>query len=162
LGAGLLNFVPYLGPATGIGLAAAVSLAIHDDLTMALLPPVAYAALNALEATLVTPLVMGKRLSLSIVAILMSVALTTWMWGIIGAFIGVPILVVIKVFCDEFPGLAHVGLFISAESEPIEEHEEEPATPATAATIVVPTAGAPAGPALAAAHGQRAPVRARL
>jgi len=165
LGAGLLNFVPYLGPATGIGLAAAVSLAIHDDLATALLPPVAYAALNALEATIVTPLIMGKRLSLSIVAILISVALTAWMWGIIGALIGVPILVVIKVFCDEFPGLAHVGLFISAESEPIEEHEEEPPVQLTTATVVIPpppAAGAPAGPALVAAHGQQAPVRARL
>jgi predicted PurR-regulated permease PerM len=160
VGAALLNFIPYIGPLTGIGLAAAVSLAIHDDLTTALAPPVVYAALNALEATLVTPLVLGKRLSLSIVAILLSVALTTWMWGIIGTVIGVPMLVAIKVFCDEFPGLAHVGLFISAESEPIEEHDEETAAHPANGTH---TAAAPtAAPALLTTQSERAAVRARL
>jgi predicted PurR-regulated permease PerM len=150
VGAALLNFVPYVGPLTGIGLAAAVSLAIHDDLSSALLAPLAYAALNAIEATLVTPLVLGKRLSLSIVAILLTVAVTTWMWGIIGTFIGVPILVVIKVFCDEFPSLAHVGLFISAESEPIEEHDDETVHAQTPA------------PALVGARAERPVMTARL
>jgi predicted PurR-regulated permease PerM len=171
VGAGLLNFIPYIGPATGIGLAAAVSLTIHDDLPTALLPPLVYAALNALEAGLVTPMVMGRRLSLSIVAILLSVALTTWMWGIIGTVIGVPILVVIKVFCEEFPSLAHVGLFISAESEPIEESEETAAANGNGGVNHAPPAGASpapapakaAAPALAGASRARAQaVRARL
>jgi predicted PurR-regulated permease PerM len=124
VGATLLNYVPYIGPVTGIALAGAVSLTIHDDLISAAAPPLAYAALNSIEGTLVTPLTVGRRLSLSIVAILITIGLTTWMWGIVGTLIGVPLLVVIKSFCDELPSLAQVGMFISAESMPVEENGE--------------------------------------
>ncbi len=133
VGAALLNYVPYAGSATGIILAAAVSFTIHDSLLAALAPPVAYLVLNSIEGTVVTPLVVGRRLSLSIVAILITLGLTTWMWGIIGTLIGVPILVVVKAFCDEFPGLAKLGTFISAESEPPPDASEEAAAVANAA-----------------------------
>jgi predicted PurR-regulated permease PerM len=127
LGAMLLNYVPYIGPVTGIALCAAVSLTIQPDLLNALAPPAAYAAINSIEGTFVTPLTVGRRLSLSIVAILITLGLTTWMWGIVGTLIGVPLLVVVKAFCDEFPSLSQVGIFISAESTPTEEAGE--ATP---------------------------------
>jgi predicted PurR-regulated permease PerM len=38
------------------------------------------------------------------------------MWGIPGAVIAVPVLVIVKVFCDHFPGLAVFGDFLAAES----------------------------------------------
>jgi predicted PurR-regulated permease PerM len=125
IGAALLNYIPYLGPFTGISLAAAVSLTIHDGLIPTLAPPLAYAALNSIEGTLVTPLTVGRRLSLHIVAILIWLGLASWMWGIIGTIIAVPTLVVVKVFCDEFPSLAWLGNFISAETEEVDEREEE-------------------------------------
>jgi predicted PurR-regulated permease PerM len=130
LGAMLLNYVPYIGPLTGIAICAAVSLTIHQDLLSALAAPAAYAALNSTEGTLVTPLTVGRRLSLSIVAILITLGLTTWMWGIVGTLIGVPLLVVIKAFCDEFPSLSQIGMFISAESTPVEENGETATAPA--------------------------------
>ena len=133
VGAALLNYAPYLGPFTGISLAAAVSLTIHPDLLTALAPPAAYAALNSIEGTLVTPLTVGRRLSLNVVAILFALALATWMWGIIGTIIAVPLLVVVKVFCDEFPSLAGLGSFISAETEPIDERDDEIAAAGPAA-----------------------------
>jgi len=159
VGAALLNFVPYLGSATGIALAAAVSLTIHNDWLSAVTPPLAYASISSVEGTLVTPLTVGRRLRLSIVAILLSLGLTTWMWGIVGTLIGVPLLVVVKAFCDEIPGLAKVGMFISAESEPIDEHDEEALS--HPAGTDVPVAQPPA-PALVAARAQHPLVRARL
>ena len=50
-------------------------------------------------------------------------AIGGWMWGVVGALIGVPLLVVIKVFCDHFEGLSKFGEFLSGEAE-----EEAPAT----------------------------------
>ena len=44
----------------------------------------------------------------------------------VGALIAVPLLVVIKVFCDHFDGLRHVGNFLSAQ-QVIEPEEAEPA-----------------------------------
>ena len=82
---------------------------------MILAPPLAYFALQIVEGAFVTPMVLGRRLELSTVAILVTLALTTWMWGIIGAVIGVPLLVVVKAFCDQFPSLATFGVFLSAD-----------------------------------------------
>ena len=52
-------------------------------------------------------------------AILVALAFGGWMWGIVGALIAVPLLVVVKVFCDHLPALATFGDFLSAET-PVE------------------------------------------
>jgi predicted PurR-regulated permease PerM len=120
VGAALLNYVPYLGALVGIALAALVGLITFPTLTMAALPPLAYFVCNSIEGTVVTPLVVGRRLELNPVAILVALAFGGWMWGIVGALIGVPLLVVVKVFCDHFDSLTNFGEFLSGEAvEPV-------------------------------------------
>jgi predicted PurR-regulated permease PerM len=118
VGAMLLNYVPYLGALTGMVLAFAIGLITYPTLTMALLPPLAYFICNAIEGSVVTPLTLGRRLELNPVAILVALAFGGWMWGIVGALIGVPLLVVVKVFCDHFESLATFGEFLSGEPAP--------------------------------------------
>ena len=115
VGAALLNFVPYLGALVGMALAGAIGLITFPTLTMAALPPLAYFICNSIEGSLVTPLTLGRRLELNPVAILVALGFGGWMWGIVGALIGVPLLVVVKVFCDHFDGLAKFGEFLSGE-----------------------------------------------
>jgi predicted PurR-regulated permease PerM len=122
----LLNFVPYVGALTGITLALAVGAVTFSDLGQILLPALLYLAVQVVEGGFVTPYILGRRLELSSVAILITLALTTWVWGVVGAIIGVPLLVAIKVFCDHVPDLAPFGVFLAAE--PTSEREEpEPA-----------------------------------
>lgn len=113
--AALLNYIPYLGAIIGIGLSAAVSLVTFPSFGMALLPPLAYFALHLLEGSVITPLTLGRRLELNAVAILVALAFGSWMWGVVGALIAVPVLVVVKVFCDHLPTLATFGEFLSGE-----------------------------------------------
>ncbi len=119
--AGLLNFIPYLGAMVGIAFVAAASLATFHDWAAAVTPPLIYLGLQMLEGGLVTPMILGRRLSMSPIAILTALSLTTWMWGIVGTLIGVPLLVVLKVFCDRFPSLAGLGVFLSGETNTAEE-----------------------------------------
>jgi predicted PurR-regulated permease PerM len=122
---GLLNFIPYLGSLVGNLLATAVAIVTFPSLAEAALVPLTYLALQILEGNFVTPLIVGRRLELNTVAILIFLSLTTWMWGIVGAIIGVPLLVVIKVFADNFPSLAPLAEFLSAETHVAEETETE-------------------------------------
>ncbi len=114
-----LNYIPYVGAITGIAVSAAVGLITFSDLAFAVLPPLAYLAFHLLESMFITPLILGRRLELNSVAILVALAFAGWMWGIVGAVIAVPLLVVVKVFCDHFPELATFGDFLSAE-QPVE------------------------------------------
>ena len=136
---GLLNFIPYLGSLVGNILATSVAIVTFPSLAEAALVPISYLALQILEGNFVTPFIVGRRLELNIVAILVFLSLTTLMWGIVGAIIGVPILVVIKVFSDSFPSLAPLAEFLSASAEPrVAEDVETPATgPASTTTHLV-------------------------
>lgn len=116
----VLNFIPYVGAAIGTGTALIAALITYDSIGPALLPPAAYLLFHTLESAFITPLVVGRRLELNVVAIFISLAFWSWMWGIVGALIAVPILVVVKVFCDSFPGLAHFGEFLSGNNFTIE------------------------------------------
>jgi predicted PurR-regulated permease PerM len=129
----LLNFLPYIGAATTILLVAAISIITFDSLSYALLAPGFVVLCNVIEGQVITPLVVGRRLEINAVAIFIAVAFWSWLWGFVGALIAVPILVVIKVFCDHFDSLRHVGNFLAAQ-QTIEVPEEEATAPAMADT----------------------------
>jgi predicted PurR-regulated permease PerM len=132
-GAALLNYVPFIGALAGECLALAVATVTFPTLAQALLPPLCYLAIQIVEANFVTPTVLGRRLELNPVAILIALALATWMWGIVGTILAVPMLVVIKVFCDNFETLFPLGEFLSA-STAAEEDETPPDVPAEVTT----------------------------
>jgi predicted PurR-regulated permease PerM len=113
----LLNYIPYVGPLTGIAIVSGVALISFDSLAYALLPPLLYFVAAVLEGQFITPIFLGRRLELNSVAILIFIAMWGWVWGIVGAIIAVPFLVLIKVFCDHFEGLAAVGEFLSGPAK---------------------------------------------
>jgi predicted PurR-regulated permease PerM len=126
----LLNFLPYIGAVTTIVLVAAMSLVTFESLSYAMLAPAFVIICNVIEGQLITPLVIGRRLEINAVAIFIAVAFWSWLWGFVGALIAVPILVIIKVFCDHFDGLRHVGNFLAAQQtteEAASQPAEEPA-----------------------------------
>ncbi len=112
--AALLNFVPYLGPAVTIGLLGLAGLATFDTLIQAAFPILAYVLINFVETNVVTPLVMGRRMTLNPLAIVLAVSFWTWIWGPVGGLISLPLLIMFKVVCDHTPALAPVGSLIGA------------------------------------------------
>jgi len=104
-----LNYVPYFGPVAGVALLAVVGLLTFDTLPRGLLPPGWYLLLHLLEANLVTPVLLGRRFTLNPVIIFISLIFWTWLWGVPGALLSVPILVSIKVICDHLPKLSPVS-----------------------------------------------------
>ena len=105
----VLNFVPYFGPVAGVIALGTVGLLTFDTLGKGLLPPALYLVLHLLEANLVTPMLLGRRFTLNPVVIFVSLIFWTWLWGVPGALLSVPILVSIKVVCDRVPALSPVS-----------------------------------------------------
>ncbi|WP_311030372.1 AI-2E family transporter [Mesorhizobium koreense] len=113
--AALLNFLPYIGALTGIVTVGVISLVTFQSFGYALMAPLFYFAAQILEGQFITPMIVGRRLELNSVSIFIALAFWTWLWGPIGSLIAVPLLVVVKVFCDHFDGLQHLGNFLSAQ-----------------------------------------------
>lgn len=93
--AALLNFLPYLGPLAIVALLALFGLGTAPTLFSGLLPAALYLGLHAVEANVITPAVLGRRFTLNPVMILLSISYFYWIWGVTGALLSVPILLVL-------------------------------------------------------------------
>jgi predicted PurR-regulated permease PerM len=105
----VLNFVPYFGPVAGVIMLGIVGLLTFDTPWRGLLPPCWYLLLHLLEANFITPVLLGRRFTLNPVVIFVSLIFWTWLWGVPGALLSVPILVSLKVVCDRIPSMSHVS-----------------------------------------------------
>jgi predicted PurR-regulated permease PerM len=112
-----LEFVPYLGAATMVMVLSVAGLTTFDQAGRALLVPGSFLAINLLQANLVTPLLLGHRLTLNPVAIFTGLAFFYWIWGVPGAFLAVPLLATFKILCDNIASLAAIGEFLGQRDE---------------------------------------------
>jgi predicted PurR-regulated permease PerM len=110
--AGLTNFVPYLGGLVCLLVIGVVALVQFDSVGRALLVSGVFFALNTLEGNLITPLIVGRQLSLNPVVIFVSVLLWGWLWGIPGLLLAIPIMAALKIMCDHIEGLGPIGEFL--------------------------------------------------
>lgn len=106
------NYIPYLGAIVMIAVLAMVGFLTFDNTTQAMIVPLSFVGLNILESYLVTPLVLGHRLTLNPVVIFLGLTFWGWLWGITGALLAVPIMVVLKIFCDHTEPLRPIGEFL--------------------------------------------------
>ncbi len=98
--AAMMNLLPYVGPLSMMVLLTLFCLSGEGPLLWSLLPTICYIVMHTTEANIVTPLLMGRNLSMSPVAIIVSLLFFGWVWGVIGIFIAVPLLVVVSAFLD--------------------------------------------------------------
>ena len=97
LGAMVLNYIPYIGAACTTVILLGVGLVTFSTLGYALVPPAAYVTLATIEGQIITPTVLGHRLTLNPLAVLLAIAFWAWLWGPMGAFLAVPLTIVILV-----------------------------------------------------------------
>jgi predicted PurR-regulated permease PerM len=109
----IVNFVPYVGPFVGILTVGAVALASFTDTTAALWPPLVYLALASVEGNVVTPLILGRTCELDPLVIFVWLLFLGWLWGIPGAIVAVPLLMLIKLMCERSQVLGPVAALIS-------------------------------------------------
>jgi predicted PurR-regulated permease PerM len=93
----LLNYIPYVGPACIAIILFAVGFVTFPSLGEAFIAPASLVVLTTLEGHLITPTVLGRRLTLDPLAVFLAIAFWTWLWGPMGAFLAVPLLLVAMV-----------------------------------------------------------------
>jgi predicted PurR-regulated permease PerM len=108
----ILNFIPYIGALIMEAALFLVGLVMFPTLAQALIAPLLFLALATLEGHFITPSIIGHRLTLNPLTVFLSLVFWTWLWGPVGAFLAVPLLI--------------VGLVVAEHLFP----EEEPELPA--------------------------------
>ncbi len=101
--AAILNFLPYIGPTVMVGLLALFGIGTAETMFLGLIPAAAYLGLHTIEANVVTPSILGARFTMNPVMILIALSYFTWIWGVFGALLSVPILLMLTALFD------HVG-----------------------------------------------------
>jgi len=112
-----LNFVPYVGSVLGVLLPVLMAVVQFEDPSVILQLLLALSAAQFVIGNFIDPYVMGNSLNLSPVAILVSLAVWSELWGIPGAFLAVPITVIVTIVLSEFPGTRAVAVLLSKRGQ---------------------------------------------
>jgi predicted PurR-regulated permease PerM len=107
--AGLFNSIPYAGPVVvtlGLGV---VSFMQFDDLLKSAYVCGAAFAITSLEGFLLTPALVGRAAQMNPVAIFVGLLFWTWIWGVWGTVLAVPMLMIAKAISDHVEDLQPLG-----------------------------------------------------
>ena len=112
ISAGVLNSVPYFGP-----FIVTCGLAVLAFLQFGTLSAVASVAgisllITTLEGWFLTPLLLGRAARMNSVAIFAGLLFWTWMWGVWGTLLAVPMMMVAKAICDHVEDFAPAADFL--------------------------------------------------
>ena len=110
----LLNYIPILGPLTGVGMFFAAGLLSLAWPWQALLPPALYLLIHLLEGETITPMLLANRFTLNPVVVIVSLFFWHFLWGVPGAFLAVPLLATAKIVCDRIEPLRPLGHIIGS------------------------------------------------
>lgn len=102
--AAVLNFVPYVGPLTGVIALAVVGVVAFGQPAQMLVPPALYLGLHVLESQFLTPVILGRRMAISPLVLLLWLMLWGFLWGIAGLLLAVPMLASAKIFAERVDG----------------------------------------------------------
>lgn len=106
---GIFNSIPYLGPVMVTGSLGVVAFLQFDDLVQTSVVCAVTFGITSLEGFLVTPMLMGRAAQMNPVAIFIGLLFWSWVWGIWGTVLAVPMLMMLKAVCDHVEDLQPIG-----------------------------------------------------
>ena len=111
-----LNYVPILGPLSGVAILFLAGLLTFDTIWQAVLPAGIYLGIHFAEGEVVTPMVLARHFTLNPVLVIIALVFWYWLWGVAGALLAVPMLATFKIVCDRVRPLMALGHFLGAQA----------------------------------------------
>lgn len=118
--AGLLRFVPYVGPTVAVALPFIFSLAVSPGWREPVLVLALFGVIEVV-ANSVEPVIYGKSTGVSSFALLVAALFWTWLWGPLGLLLSTPLTVCLAVIGRQIPSLQHLGILLGEDVE-VDEH----------------------------------------
>ncbi|MFZ0021611.1 MAG: AI-2E family transporter [Acetobacteraceae bacterium] len=112
----LLNYIPIIGPVTGMVIFFFVGVFTFPSIWQAFIPAGIYLGIHVLEGETITPMLLASRFTLNPVMVISSLMFWDWLWGIPGALLSMPLLAVTKIVCDHIERLMPLGHLLGGSS----------------------------------------------
>ena len=110
--AGVFNTIPYFGPVIVTSALGIVAFLQFGTFTMALAVAGVALAITSLEGWFLTPMLLSRAANMNQVAVFVGLIFWSWIWGVWGMLLAVPMLMVVKSVCDHIEDLQPVGQFL--------------------------------------------------
>ncbi|HXS23127.1 MAG TPA: AI-2E family transporter [Gemmatimonadales bacterium] len=108
----LVEYVPYVGATVLAGVLTLVGFTTFSSPAQIALVPGVFLAIVGVVANFVTPHVLGRHLLLSPLAVFVGLVFWSWIWGVPGTFLAVPLLATFRIVCDRVDSLKPVGALL--------------------------------------------------
>jgi predicted PurR-regulated permease PerM len=112
-----LNYIPYLGALSGVIFPSLLALVQFPTLSPSLVTAGLLTVLQFTCGSIIEPKLMGKGLNLSPVVMLLALSVWGTIWGIVGMFLAVPLMVVVMIVCSHFESTRGIAVLMSADGE---------------------------------------------
>jgi AI-2 transport protein TqsA len=112
-----MNYIPYIGAWLGVIFPTLLAAVQFGTLGPVLATAGALAVVQFTTGSILEPRIMGKGLNLSPVVMLLSLAFWGTIWGVVGMFMAVPLMVVIMIVCSHVEGTRSIAVLMSADGE---------------------------------------------
>ena len=112
-----LSYIPYIGAWLGVMFPTALALVQFETLTPFLITAGLLAVIQFACGSILEPRIMGKGLNISPLIMLLSLSVWGALWGIVGMFMAVPIMVVVMIVCSHFEATRPIAIMMSANGE---------------------------------------------
>jgi predicted PurR-regulated permease PerM len=108
------NFIPYVGAISTAIILALVGMLYGNDASLhVFLPAITFSAITVLEGNLITPMIQGRSMRLSPIAILLWLLVWGWLWGVPGALLAVPMLTCTKLIAERVRGWTWFAVIVA-------------------------------------------------
>ena len=129
----VMNFIPTFGSIISVGITSLFALIQYfpNPIPMFVVL-IGMTAINFTLGNIIEPKIEGDNLDLSPFIILVSLLFWGWMWGFVGMILSVPIMVILKIICENFKILHPIAILLGnktsktlKELSNFEDEEEE-------------------------------------
>jgi predicted PurR-regulated permease PerM len=113
--AGILRFVPFVGPVLGIIFPLALALSVGSGWSMALWTIGLFVVLEGVTGQVIEPIFEGRSTGLTPIAIIMAATFWAWLWGPVGLVLATPLTVVLVVLGRHVEALKFFDVLLGDE-----------------------------------------------
>jgi AI-2 transport protein TqsA len=118
----LLNYIPSVGSVVGVVFPALITLLQFDTAWQFFIITMALASAHIVIGNVIEPTYMGRTLNLSPFIVIASLAFWGMIWGVVGAFLSVPLTTALLIACSRIPSFHWIAVLLSADgADPLDD-----------------------------------------